>query len=88
MAERTEKNIHVIKAPSLEYDKEYWKDVVFQWADSNFPVQDQDGNIVEAGTVLRLRNKIEFLHHLTDSQLKSLRDTVVQAVDHELSKRK
>jgi hypothetical protein len=73
--------------PSPEYDKKYWEDVVFDWADSKFLVEDQGGNLVEAGTILRLRNKIEFLHHLTEDQLNSLKSTVAAAVDHELSKR-
>ena len=84
---KIKKNVHLVQAPSLEYDKEYWKEVIFEWADSNFLVEDKDGNPIEAGTVLRLRNKIEFLHHLTDEQLENLRTAVNQAVSHELSKR-
>lgn len=88
MSIKNGKNVQVIQMPSPEYDKKYWEDVVFEWADSNFLVENQDGELIPAGTVLRLRNKIEFLHHLTEDQLQDLKTAVNQAVDHEISKRK
>lgn len=81
------KKTQIIKAPSPEYDEKYWTDVRFEWADSSFLVEDEKGQLKEAGTVLLLRNKIEFLHHLTDDQLNTLKKTVIDAVNHELSKR-
>lgn len=85
---KIQKNVHMIQVPSLEYDKEYWKDIVFEWIDSKSLVENEQGELVEAGTCLRLRNKIELLSHLTDEQLNSLQIAVVEAVAHELSKRK
>ena len=84
----SEESPNIPKVPTLEYDPEYWTDIVFQWADSKFLIKDSSGNEVEAGTILRIRNKIEFLHHLTDSQLRQLKEAVSQAVEYELSKRK
>lgn len=83
----TDKKTHIIKAPSPEYDEKYWTDVNFQWADSKFLVENKDGKLVEAGTIVLLRNKIEFLHHLTVEQLHNLKTVISEAVDHELSKR-
>lgn len=83
-----DKSINEVIIPAPTYDQEYWTDIVFQWADSTFKIVDSQGNSREAGTVLRIRNKIEFLHHLTDNQLLQLQNTVSQAVDYELQKRK
>ena len=81
------KNVYIAKVPSPEYDQDYWKiEPTFEWMDSNFLVEGPNGP-QEAGTVLLMRNKIEFLHHLTDDQLVQLKQSVTEAVDHELSKR-
>lgn len=66
------------------------KDIVevdFDWLDSDTYVTDPSGNLVPAGTAIKLISQILFLSPLSEQQLKDLKSAVNSAVDHELSKR-
>jgi len=70
-----------------KYDKDYTNGFIVQWADSKYLVLDAEGNQVEAGTMLIIRDRIEFLSQLSEEQLLELTKQVKDAVNHELSKR-
>lgn len=68
-----------------------YKDIIeveFDWTDSDTYVNDDRGELIPAGTVIKLISQIIFLTPLTEEQLNKLKTVVVDAVDHELSKRK
>jgi len=59
----------------------------FDWFDSTAYVKDPEGNLIPAGTVLKITTHILFLKALTDQELLKLKETVSDSVDHEVSKR-
>jgi hypothetical protein len=59
----------------------------YTWCDSNTFIPDPNGNLIEAGTCLKLNDTIILLKHLTPEQLIALRQSVQDSVAHELSKR-
>jgi len=62
-------------------------EVTFDWYDSNTFVYDPSGQLIEAGTVLKLSQNIIFLKPLTKEQLLEFKNIVNLALDHELAKR-
>ena len=63
-------------------------DMPFDWLESTTQIIDPEGNLIEAGTCLRLNDNILFLKSFSNEQLMLLSRVVKQAVDHELNKRK
>ena len=61
--------------------------IEFKWADSNSFIVNESGELSKAGTCVFLNGNIVFLAPLTDDQLKSFKETVTSAIDHELDKR-
>lgn len=63
------------------------QEVDFDWFDSKTYVTDPSGNLIEAGTVLKLNQNIMFLKSYTKEQLIKFKNVVNLAIDHELAKR-
>lgn len=63
------------------------EEVDIQWCDTNSFIQVEDA-LIAAGTCLKINSNILFLRAFDTSDLLRLKNVVVQAVNHELKKRK
>lgn len=59
----------------------------FDWLDTNTLIKNDYGELVKAGTCIKLNDYIIFLRGLSITQLNKLRSAVENAIKHELSKR-
>lgn len=59
----------------------------FEWCDTKTFIVDDKGKLVEAGTCLLLQGQVIFLGGLSLEQLQRLKSSVLDSVDHEISKR-
>jgi hypothetical protein len=73
MDEKIEKSVHNIE---------------FEWVDSDTYVKNNAGELVPAGTCIRLSEYILFLSPLSEEYLKELKHVVDEAINHELQKKK
>jgi len=57
------------------------------WVDTNTFIPSPNGDLQEAGTCVLINNSIVYLSFLSEPQLQGLKQTILEAVDHELRKR-
>lgn len=58
-----------------------------EWVDSNTFFLGPDGSLMEAGTCVKVNDTILFLKYYSNKSLIKLKDTIIEAVSHELRKR-